>query len=129
MFVQAAGVSRHMAQSVGIAVDHRRKNRSVEGLEANVQRLRSYLSKLVVFPRKNNTRPKAGDAPVAETSAAVQHTGPVEPIQQDRAPVEFRPVGELGSFSAYKTLRQERTNKKMKGKREKRAREAEKEDK
>merc|ERR1712216_1046929 len=49
--IKAAGLGKKEAQSLGIAVDHRRRNKSVEGQEANVQRLREYRSKLVVFPK------------------------------------------------------------------------------
>lgn len=49
---QAAGISRKVAPTIGIAVDHRRKNRSLEGLQANVQRLKTYKAKLVIFPRR-----------------------------------------------------------------------------
>lgn len=49
---QAAGVSKHEAKSVGISVDHRRTNKSEESLKANVDRLKEYKSKLVVFPKR-----------------------------------------------------------------------------
>ena len=49
---QAAGVNRKQALSIGIAVDHRRKNRSQESLQANVLRLKEYKSRLILFPRK-----------------------------------------------------------------------------
>lgn len=52
-----------VARTVGIAVDHRRKNRSVESFEANVQRLKEYQSRLIVFPRRAG-KPKKGDAEV-----------------------------------------------------------------
>ncbi|MBO1362175.1 ribosomal protein L13e, partial [Acetobacter sacchari] len=47
----AAGIPKKHAPTIGIAVDHRRRNRSLEGLQANVQRLKTYKAKLVVFPR------------------------------------------------------------------------------
>jgi large subunit ribosomal protein L13e len=49
--VKAAGLGVQFARSIGIAVDHRRKNRSQEGFEANKARLTNYLSKLVLYPR------------------------------------------------------------------------------
>ena len=49
--IKAAGLSAQFARSVGIAVDHRRKNRSQEGFESNKARLTNYLSKLVLYPR------------------------------------------------------------------------------
>ena len=60
---QAAGISRKVAPTIGISVDHRRKNRSAESLQANVQRLKEYKSKLIVFPRKAS-KPKQGDSEV-----------------------------------------------------------------
>ena len=50
--VQAAGIPKKLAPTIGISVDHRRRNRSLEGLQANVQRLKTYKAKLVVFPRR-----------------------------------------------------------------------------
>jgi hypothetical protein len=49
---QAAGIPKKYAPTIGIAVDHRRKNRSLEGLQTNVQRLKTFKAKLVVFPRR-----------------------------------------------------------------------------
>jgi large subunit ribosomal protein L13e len=40
------------ARSIGIAIDYRRKNRSLETQRANVQRLQLYKSKVVVFPKR-----------------------------------------------------------------------------
>jgi len=59
------------AQSIGIAVDYRRQNHSQESLKLNVQRLKAYKSKLIVFP-KNAKKPKKGDSTKEETSKAVQ---------------------------------------------------------
>ncbi|GFE53744.1 ribosomal protein RPL13 [Babesia ovis] len=50
--LKAAGVGKKVAMSIGIAVDHRRCNRNAESLNLNVQRLKTYLSKLVMVPRK-----------------------------------------------------------------------------
>merc|ERR1712072_1171389 len=65
--IKAAGLGKREAQSLGIAVDHRR-NKSIEGQEANVQRLREYRSKLVVFPRHASHQKKGWvDTAVAST--------------------------------------------------------------
>jgi large subunit ribosomal protein L13e len=50
--LKEAGVNRNEARFIGIAVDHRRKNRSEESLQLNAQRLKEYMSKLIVFPKK-----------------------------------------------------------------------------
>ena len=54
---QEAGVSAALARTIGIAVDHRRRNKSLESLQANVQRLKAYKAKLLLFPR-NSKKPK-----------------------------------------------------------------------
>lgn len=61
--LKEAGIRRKEALTIGVSVDHRRKNRSVESLETNVQRLKLYKSKLIVFPKKAN-KPKKGDSTV-----------------------------------------------------------------
>jgi large subunit ribosomal protein L13e len=61
--IKSAGLGVEFAKSVGIAVDHRRKNRSQEGFETNKARLTNYLSKLVLFPRHESslvTKAKTG---------------------------------------------------------------------
>lgn len=63
--IQAAGISKKVARTIGIAVDHRRQNRSLEGLQQNVQRLKEYQSRLVLFPKKMN-KPRKGDSSVSE---------------------------------------------------------------
>ncbi|EPY33512.1 large subunit ribosomal protein L13e [Strigomonas culicis] len=65
--LKAAGLKPRYARTIGISVDLRRRNKSEEGLNANVQRLKTYLSKLVLFPlsRKKvqrGRRPSGGTA-------------------------------------------------------------------
>jgi len=49
--IKKAGLkSGHFARTLGIAVDKRRRNKSVEGLTRNVKRLKQYLERLVLFP-------------------------------------------------------------------------------
>ncbi|KAK1442056.1 60S ribosomal protein L13 like protein [Babesia gibsoni] len=54
--LKAAGIGKKVAMSIGIAVDHRRCNRNAESLNMNVQRLKTYLSKLVLIPRKKGVK-------------------------------------------------------------------------
>jgi len=69
----AAKVNRREARGLGIAVDHRRKNRSEEGFQLNVNRLKLYRSKLVVFPRNaTSKRAKKGDSSAEELKQAKQ---------------------------------------------------------
>ncbi len=67
--LRAAGINKKEALGLGICVDTRRKNRSEEGFQRNVERLKLYKSKLVVFPRRSKY-PKKGDSD-AKAIAAV----------------------------------------------------------
>jgi len=61
--IRSVGLGVQFAKSVGITVDHRRKNRSQEGFDANKVRLTNYLSKLVLYPKtegKYVTKAKSG---------------------------------------------------------------------
>lgn len=49
--VRAAGLNPKFARTIGISVDHRRRNKSVEGLQRNVGRLKQYRARLILFPR------------------------------------------------------------------------------
>jgi len=61
--LKEAGIGRKEALSVGIVVDHRRRNLSEEGKKLNVERLRDYKTRLLVFPRKAG-KAKKGDSSV-----------------------------------------------------------------
>ncbi|KAK8555538.1 hypothetical protein V6N13_046066 [Hibiscus sabdariffa] len=127
--LKAAGISKKLAPTIGIAVDHRRKNRSLEGLQANVQRLKTYKAKLVVFPRRAR-KFKAGDSTAEELATATQVQGSFMPISREKPSVELVKVTEeMKSFKAYNKLRVERMNERHIGARLKKAAEAEKEDK
>jgi large subunit ribosomal protein L13e len=69
--LKAAEIHPRFARTVGIAVDARRKNTSEEGLKLNVQRLKTYMSKLVVFPL-NHKKVQKGEASEADCKAATQ---------------------------------------------------------
>lgn len=71
--LQAAEIDRHLARRIGIAVDHRRRNRSLESLQINLQRLKEYRSKLILFPRKMSA-PKKGDSDVRTRSNMLANT-------------------------------------------------------
>ena len=69
--LKAAGIEAKLAKTIGIAVDFRRKNASAETFNTNVQRLKLYQSKLVVFPRRAG-QVKNGDATEEERQDVVQ---------------------------------------------------------
>ncbi|KIW64401.1 hypothetical protein PV04_09336 [Phialophora macrospora] len=51
--LKEAGIARKLAPTIGIAVDPRRLNTNQETLTLNVQRLKTYKSRLILFPRKS----------------------------------------------------------------------------
>ncbi|KAL1547335.1 60S ribosomal protein L13B [Salvia divinorum] len=127
--LKAAGIPKKLAPTVGISVDHRRRNSSLEGFQTNVQRLKTFKAKLVVFPRRAR-KTKAGDSSPEELATATQVTGPFLPVAREKPTVELVKVTEdMKSFRAYDKLRLERTNARHVGVRAKRAAEAEKEEK
>ncbi|RLM54734.1 hypothetical protein C2845_PM10G00490 [Panicum miliaceum] len=135
--LKAAGIPKKLAPTVDISVDHRRKNRSLEGLQSNVQRLKTYKAKLVIFPRrarKVKVRKlflPAGDSTPEELATANQVQGEYMPITRgEKRSIEVVKVtDEMKESGAYKKLRLERMNKRHQGMRQKKAAEAEKEDK
>lgn len=88
---QEAGISAKLAPTIGIAVDHRRRNRSLESLQENANRLKAYKAKLVVFPRRAG-KTKAGDASAEELKAVAQLQGTVLPIAAEKSALEFTTV-------------------------------------
>ena len=77
--LKAAGISAKKARTVGISVDHRRKNKSTESLQANVQRLKEYQSKLIVFPRKQS-KPRKTDSEVCIKATNTLHSGLIKSL-------------------------------------------------
>ncbi|KAJ3378862.1 60S ribosomal protein L13 [Lobulomyces angularis] len=132
--LKTAGVRRKEARSIGISVDHRRKNRSEESLSLNVQRLKEYQSKLILFP-KNVKKPKKADSSVSgvkvdqsELSSATQLKGTVLPIKQDKVAFSTGKVTN-NKVHAYATLRKAQSDARYKGVREIRAKAKEEEEK
>ncbi|PWA17254.1 hypothetical protein CCH79_00010396, partial [Gambusia affinis] len=107
--LKAAGIHKKTARTIGITVDPRRRNRSTESLQANVQRLKEYRSKLILFPRKASA-PKKGDSSVYKKEKA--HI-----ISEDEK-----------NFKAFASLRMARANARLFGIRAKRAKEAAEQD-
>ncbi len=116
--LKEAGISKKVARSIGIAVDHRRTNLSAENLKKNIDRLLEYKSKLVVIPRRSNQRPKAGDSGPEQTSNAPEAMITPLPLQKASSKLEFVDVPEVEG-SVYSNLRKARTDAKLVGIRKK----------
>ncbi|UYV67264.1 RPL13 [Cordylochernes scorpioides] len=124
--IKAAGLCKERARSLGVAVDHRRRNKSVESLQLNSQRLKTYMTKLVVFPRKS-AKPRKGDSSAEEIKLATQLKGVIMPYRSSkRKEARVPEVDKEGEkkMSVYEILRKARVDAKLVGVREKKAKEA-----
>ena len=111
-------------------MDPRRANLSTESLAVNVERLKAYQARLILFPRRAGKH-KTTDASKEEIAAhkeagkTTQALGAVLPIE-DRGKVEA--IGSVKTSempeqegSVYRTLRDARSDARLVGVREKRA--------
>ena len=120
-----------MAPTIGISVDPRRANLSVESLTANVARLKAYHERLIIFPRRSGQHKKI-DSSKEELEAYAKgekegahkahHVLPIKNATMEEA------IGEIstsdmpeGEEAAYRKLRDARSEARLVGKREKRA--------
>jgi len=121
--LKAAGIQRDFARTIGISVDHRRVNRSEEGFQANVERLREYRNKLFVYPRHGT---KASKAEREYPSEPVQHKGPIMPVSNDVSEVEWVEVtDDIQKRNVYASLQRAWQKKRDAGRLAKRAAEEE----
>ena len=92
-------------------------------MQANVERLKAYTEKLIVFPRRRVTKAKAasaktkgGDASAAQVAAAKQLSSSLLPITKAAPVIEsVKVTAEMKAIKAYQTLRVERMNARMVG--------------
>ncbi|KAK4052252.1 60S ribosomal protein L13 [Microbotryomycetes sp. JL221] len=127
--LKAAGVRRKQALSVGIPVDHRRRNRSEEGLKLNKERLEAYKQRLIVFPKKAG-KPKKGDTADADKSVeGLKKLGAAFPIPAGMQPEAPRQISsEEKEFEAYNSLRKARSDARYAGIRAERQKKKEEEE-
>jgi len=121
--LKAAGLAYGFAKTVGIAVDKRRKNKSIESRQRNVQRLKEYKSKLILFPI-NEKKIRKGESSLEDCKLATQLKGEVMPLKKEQPVVEYREITkDEKKFKAFATLRKARTDARLVGIRAKRAKE------
>merc|ERR1712216_145267 len=126
--IRDAGLGKFEAMSLGIAVAPRRRNRSVDGKSANVQRLREYKANLVVFPRNAKKGLKQGwkaDASADETGVAEQMDAKVvmKPVKAVPALETKKITDEMRSANTARSLKAAWNDARLCGFREKRAKE------
>merc|ERR1712141_411046 len=104
-----AGMSATEAKQIGICVDTRRRNKSAENLQRNVQRLKEYKGKLVILKK-------------GQTSDVEQNTDrKVMPVVNAASKVAAEKITEdMKKGSVYQAFHVARANVKYAGQREKR---------
>jgi len=124
--LKEAGIGRKQARGIGIVVDHRRRNLSEEGKKLNVERLKVYRERLIVFPRKAK-KPKKGDSSPEDLKAATTRAAiPLPEGYPSEPPRKILP--EERKVEAYRTLRIARANSRYEGVRKIRAAKREEEE-
>jgi large subunit ribosomal protein L13e len=87
--VQAAGLDYRYARTIGISVDLRRQNRNEEAFNANVQRIKDYVSKLVFYDSRQQ----------AKEQGAKSYLGEIMPVVRKTPIVKAINVSEIANFS------------------------------
>ena len=112
--LKKAGIlSLNYARSIGIAIDLRRKDTSNEAQTANVNRIKEYLAKMILYPRKKADKKalvkEATEEQLKATEAKEQNTCKcVIPLPKEEVGYTFAPITkEMKSANVYKTQRTE----------------------
>lgn len=106
----------HYARSLGIAVDLKRKDTCKETTNVNAQRLKEYISKMILYPRKPDKmdkKPQVKEATkeqLAAPEASMQNTSKVIiPFPKAEPGYSFSAITEqMKKENVYKTQRTER---------------------
>lgn len=132
--IKAAGLNPKFARTIGISIDPRRLDNSIEAKEQNVKRLKTYLSKLILFPSKTSKdlakkkEVKARKQIVPEAPADTLKNAkqvdtkevlPADTVKKSEAPLDVSK--EMKDAKAFCRLRRERVTAKYFGKRKKKA--------
>jgi len=126
--LKEAGLTAAFAQTVGIAVDHRRHNKNAETMGANIARLNEYKKKLILFPAKEGKFKKGliPDSTADKLGGVEQNITPsvfgLPPVDKTSPPEPL--TKEMLAAKVYQKLRIERTNKRYNGARLEKARKA-----
>ena len=112
--LKKAGIlSLNYARSIGIAIDLRRKDTSNEAQTANVNRIKEYLAKMILYPRKKADKKalvkEATEEQLKAPEAKEQNTCKcVIPLPKEAVGYTFAPITkEMKSANVYKTQRTE----------------------
>ena len=129
--LREAKINVKLAGTIGISVDHRRKSKSVESFAKNVDRLKDFKARLVVFPKRNGAKyTKKGDASAAEVKEAVQLAAPLNVVPRLAASaISVAPITEeMKNYKAFFSLREARNEARLYGIRLKKSKEVKEEE-
>ncbi|NXI53639.1 RL13 protein, partial [Chloroceryle aenea] len=119
--LQLAGINKRFARTIGISVDPRRRNKSTESLQANVQRLKEW--------HNRSARPAVEMDPGESPGTSDPLSGAVSPRSGVCKREKARVISEdEKNFKAFASLRMARANARLFGIRAKRAKEAAEQD-
>jgi len=125
--LSGAKLTARFARTVGISVDHRRTNTSAEQLTRNVDRLNMYKEKLILFPRRE-AKPKKGEINDSTDTAAAKNCSQGDgnaAIVAAAAKPEFMAItADMKQSRTFFKLREARTLKRYRGRREKKVADA-----
>ncbi len=118
--LKKAGVPVKLARTIGIAVDKRRRNKTESAVAMNVDRIKEFKSKLVVFPRAGK-KAKKGDATRDQLANVAQNTHKdIIPLPKVAVTVTARKITDAErKTSAFATLQKRKFDKKLEPKRAK----------
>jgi large subunit ribosomal protein L13e len=103
--LKAVKLNAAYAQTIGIAIDWRRRNHSEDVMTTNVARLEEYLSNLVVLKKKDDVIPDG-----------IVTKGTIQPMKKPEPTIEMMDVtDELKATEAYTTMRVARQETKVAG--------------
>lgn len=112
--IKAAGVGRLEARSIGIPVDHRRRNVSEEGLKLNVERIKAYKARVVTIPAR--TKKNKGKTPDVKSLDITRDTTAAFPIPAGVVAEAPRAItAEERDVDAFRVLRDERAKHRNEG--------------
>jgi len=103
-------------------VDHRRTNKSTEQLQLNVNRLKNYIEKIVLLPRKEGKAKRGTNGKLSDCTEKVdlvQNTNRqvIDAPSNIKKEKNVKVTSEMNKFRPYGHLRIERMNQKWAGKR------------
>jgi len=128
--LKEAGIPRKLASTIGISVDPRRQNLSVESLAVNVERLKAYRARLILFPRRagqhkkdDGSKEEVQGVKKGEHVKSTKIALPIATVDTEIKEISKDDLPEPIEGGAYRKLREARSEARNLGKREKRAKE------